>query len=128
MNKDSIMNMKELKFEGYHGMVTEIDFESGMIHGEVLLTKDVVSFKAINIKDLVKEFKASVIDYLEFCREDGVAPDKPLKGEVLVRCGEEIQAEIIKLIASKKLVGKKISQNDWCKEAFKAQLDREKLA
>jgi predicted HicB family RNase H-like nuclease len=122
------MSIKELKFEGYQGMITEMDFESGMIHGEVLLTKDVVTFKAKNIKDLAEEFKASVADYLEFCREDGVTPNKPLKGELLVRCGEDIQAQIITLIASKKLAGEKVSQNEWCKDALRAQLDREKHA
>ena len=127
MNKDLVMNMKELKYKGYQGMITEMNFKSGMIHGEVLLTKDVVTFKASNIKDLVKEFKTSVRDYLDFCREDGVSPNKPLKGELLIRCGEEIQSDIIKLIATKKLAGQKISQNEWCKRALKAQLEREKF-
>ncbi|GEM_PF-294991 len=125
MKKNS--SIKELNFEGYQGVITEIDFATGLIHGEVLLTKDVVTFKADNIKDLVEEFKISVVDYLDFCREDGVTPNKALKGEILVRCGEELQSKLIKFIASKKLSGEKISQNEWCKNAIKTQLEKEKL-
>ncbi len=118
--------MKELRFKGYCGIITEIDFSTGMIHGEVLLTKDVVTFQADSIKSLVQEFKMSVEDYLNFCKEDGVSPDRPLGGEILVRCGEELQSEIIKLIAYKRFEGEKISQNEWCKMAIKNQLELEK--
>ena len=118
--------MQELTFKGYLGIITDIDFKIGTIHGEVLLTKDVVTFEADSIKDLVKEFKSSVQDYLDFCREDGVAPEKPLKGEILIRCGKATQREVIKLIADKKNRGEKISQNEWCKMAIKNQLELEK--
>ena len=109
------------------GMITEVDFQSGAIHGEVLLTKDVVTFQADSVKNLIKEFKASVEDYLDFCKKEGVSPNKPLRGEILVRCGEELQAEVIRLIASKKLEGIKISQNEWCKKAIEHQLELEKV-
>jgi predicted HicB family RNase H-like nuclease len=124
MNLKELMNL--LKFEGYQGIITDISIETGIIHGEVLLTKDVVTFKADGFKNLVEEFKASVADYLEFCREEGDSPSKPLKGEVLVRCGSEIQAEIVKHVQSQKLSGEKITQNEWCKKALKNQLERER--
>ena len=106
-------------------MITNIDYRTGLMHGEVLLLKDVVTFKAQNPKLLLKEFKASIDDYLAFCKEDGVEPARPLKGEVLVRCGKTIQEEIIKIVATKKSIGEKISQNEWCVEALKEKLQRE---
>ena len=118
--------MKELKFKGYVGIITNVDYEAGVIHGEVLLTKDVVTFEADSVKNLIKEFRLSVDDYLDFCKGKGNSPEKPLKGEILVRCGKELHTEVIKLIASKKLEGEKISQNEWCKKAIKNHLELEK--
>ena len=120
--------MKDLNYKGYQGVITEIDYDSGLIHGEVLLLKDVVTFKARDPKQLVKEFKISVDDYLAFCKEEGAQPNKPLKGEILVRCGTAIQQEVIKVVATKKSSGEKISQNDWCIEAIKEKLQREELS
>ncbi|MFP5459827.1 MAG: type II toxin-antitoxin system HicB family antitoxin [Bacteriovoracia bacterium] len=117
--------MKELKHKGYQGIITSIDYKSGYIHGEVLLLRDVVTFKATSPKKLAEEFKESVEEYLRYCKEDGVDPSKPLKGEVLIRCGKEIQQEIIKHVASRKAKGEKLSQNDWCIAALKEKLSRE---
>lgn len=119
--------MKNLLYKGYSGVVIDMDFSSGLIHGEVLLLNDVVTFKADNPKNLAKEFKKSIDDYLAFCEEDGVEPNKPLKGEVLIRCGKEIQQEIIKVVALKKNSGEKISQNDWCVEALKEKLQKDEI-
>ena len=117
--------MKELKYKEYQGIITNIDYQTGLMHGEVLLLKDVVTFKAPNPKLLLKEFKASIDDYLTYCKKDGVEAARPLKGEVLVRCGKTIQEEIIKIVATKKCIGDKISQNEWCVEALKEKLQRE---
>ena len=117
--------MKELKYKEYQGIITNIDYRTGLMHGEVLLLKDVVTFKASNPKMLLKEFKASIDDYLAYCKDDGVEAARPLKGEVLVRSGKAIQEEIIKIVATKKSVGKKISQNEWCVDALKEKLQRE---
>ena len=70
--------MKDLRHRGYIGIITEIDFKTAVIHGEVLLTKDVVTFQANSVKDLVKEFKASVEDYLNFCKRGRNGAKKPL--------------------------------------------------
>ena len=118
--------MKELKFKGYMGIITDVDYEAGIIHGEVLLTKGVVTFEADSVKKLIKEFRTSVEDYLDFCKEEGISPERPLKGEILVRCGKNLHAEVVKLIASRKLEGKKISQNEWCKRAIRNHLELEK--
>jgi predicted HicB family RNase H-like nuclease len=83
--------------------------------------------KATNPKKLVAEFKASIEEYLDFCKEDGVEPNNPLKGEVLVRCGRQIQQEIIKRVASRKSSGEPITQNEWCVEAMREKLRREDM-
>ena len=116
-----------LKFKGYCGIVTKIDFDAGVLHGKVILAKGLVTFQADSVKNLVKEFKASVEDYLDFCRQDGVSPERPLTGEILVRCGQDLQVEVIKIVANRKFGGEKISQNEWCKNALKAQVEKEKV-
>jgi predicted HicB family RNase H-like nuclease len=55
----------------------EIDPEDGVLHGWVDNIEDVVTFEADNLEDLEREFRISVDDYLEWCAEDGVEPNRP---------------------------------------------------
>lgn len=58
--------MKELKYKEYQGIITNIDYRMGLMHGEVLLLKDVVTFKV------------SIDNYLAYCKDDGVEAARPL--------------------------------------------------
>ncbi len=54
-----------LEYKGYTGHV-EFDDDAGIFHGEVLDTRDVITFQGKNVKELRKAFRDSVDDYLEF--------------------------------------------------------------
>ena len=63
-----------LEYKGYKGH-TEFDDEAGLSHGEVLDLRDVITFQGTSVEELEKEFRVSVDDYLEFCKERGGEPD-----------------------------------------------------
>lgn len=73
-----------MKHKDYVGRV-EYDDESGVFHGEVLGTSDVITFQGTSVQELHKAFKDSVDDYLQFCKERNEQPDKPFSGKLTLR-------------------------------------------
>ncbi len=65
-----------LQYKGYTGRV-EFDDEARLFHGEVIDLRDVVTFQGTSVEELEGAFRDSVDDYLEFCEECGVDPDRP---------------------------------------------------
>lgn len=82
-----------LKYKGYAAKV-ELDGEAGVLHGEVIGTRDVITFQADSVEDVIVEFHASVDDYLDFCAERGEEPEKPLSGKFLVRATPELHRRV----------------------------------
>ena len=99
-----------MKYKNYVGVV-EFDNEAGIFHGEVINTRDVVTFQGSSVKEIQKAFRESIDDYLAFCKERGEDPDKPFAGKFIVRVSPEEHRQIS--IAAKK-EGK--SLNVWVKE------------
>ena len=102
------------KYKGYTGHI-EFDDEAKIFHGEVLDTKDVITFQGESVSEIEKAFKESVDDYLEFCNERGEEPDKPFSGKFVLRIPSELHHKIY-LKARKK--GKSI--NNWIIDILKA--------
>ena len=76
--------MNILEYKGYHGRF-EYDPEADIFHGEVLHLADVITFQGRSIDELRQALADSVEDYLEFCAEQGRAPEKPFSGQFVVR-------------------------------------------
>lgn len=90
--------MTILTYKGYTGKV-DFDFEAGIIHGEVMDLRDIVTFQAENVSEVIKAFEDSVDDYIEFCELEGVEPEKPFSGKFLVRLSPE-QHKLISVAAA----------------------------
>lgn len=73
-----------LQHNGYTGHA-EYDDVAGVFHGEVLDTRDVITFQGKTVEELEQAFRDSVEDYLDFCRERGEQPDKPFSGRLMLR-------------------------------------------
>lgn len=73
-----------MNYKGYIGEV-EYDDEAKIFSGTVINTRTVITFQGTTVDELEKEFKNSVDDYLEWCRADGVEPEKPYSGRFNVR-------------------------------------------
>ena len=55
-----------MKYKGYVGKV-EFDDEAAIFHGEVLDTRDVITFQGRSVDELKTAFRESIDDYLAFC-------------------------------------------------------------
>ena len=78
-----------MKYKGYTGKV-EYDAEAELFHGEVIDTRDVITFQGTHVKELKQAFKESVDDYLDFCKSRGEKPEKPFSGKFMVRISPEL--------------------------------------
>lgn len=82
-----------LEHKGYKAQA-EFDDQAGVFHGEVLGTRDVVTFQGTSVRELKKAFRDSVEDYLEFCASRGEEPDKPFTGRLMVRLPPRLHREL----------------------------------
>ncbi len=90
-----------MKYKGYRGEV-EFDPDAGVFHGEVLGTRDVITFQGTSVEELQGAFRDSIDDYLEFCAERGERPDKPFSGRLMVRVPPRLHRELYILAKSEK--------------------------
>ena len=65
-----------MEYKGYIGKV-EIDEEAGILYGEVINVRDVITFEGESVDEIQKAFRESVDDYLDFCAQRGESPEKP---------------------------------------------------
>jgi predicted HicB family RNase H-like nuclease len=107
-----------MTYKGYIGQVT-LDEDAGLFHGQVLNTRDIITFQGRNVKELRKALKDSIEDYLEYCRERGEDPDKPLSGKFVVRIDPELHREVT--IAA---VREGKSLNKWVAERLEREVKR----
>ncbi len=107
-------------YKGYIGKI-EYDDEAGIFHGEVVNTRDVITFQGKSVKELKLSLKESVEDYLQFCRERGEEPDRPFSGKFIVRIPPEIHREAF---LKAKSAGK--SLNAWVMEAIRKTVESNK--
>ena len=66
----------------------------GILHGEVLGVRDVITFQADGASGIEKAFRDSVDDYLAHCAERGEEPDKPFSGQFVVRMDEKLHRKL----------------------------------
>jgi len=105
-----------MEYKGYIGKV-EIDDEAGILYGEVINVRDVISFEGTSVDEIQKAFRESVDDYLEFCAQRREAPEKPFSGKFVVRLPTELHR---KAYVQAKLADK--SLNGWVTEVLQTAL------
>ena len=82
-----------MEYTGYIAKV-EFDDEAGIFHGEVINTRDVITFQGQSVAELKRAFKESVQDYLAFCASRGEEPDKPFSGQFVTRIPPELHRQV----------------------------------
>jgi predicted HicB family RNase H-like nuclease len=111
-----------MEYQGYIGKV-EFDDEASIFNGEVVNTRDVITFQGKSVAELKKAFRDSVDDYLAFCSERGEEPDKPFSGQFVTRIPPDLHRRA-SLAAS--LAGK--SLNAWVAEKLESAVQSEDKA
>lgn len=82
-----------MEYRGYLGRV-EFDDAASIFHGEVVNTRDVITFQGTSVRELKAAFKASINDYLEFCAQRGESPDRPFSGQFVTRISPELHRQV----------------------------------
>ncbi|HOO71603.1 MAG TPA: type II toxin-antitoxin system HicB family antitoxin [Spirochaetota bacterium] len=101
-----------MEYKGYIGNVV-FDEKAKIFHGEVINTRDVITFQGTTVKEIEEAFYKSIDDYLEWCLQDGVDPEKPYSGKFNLRISPELHKEIA--IAAHK---NKLSLNKFVEKAL----------
>ncbi|HOF86442.1 MAG TPA: type II toxin-antitoxin system HicB family antitoxin [Treponemataceae bacterium] len=105
-----------IEYKGYIGIVT-YDSDAKLFHGDVVNTRDVITFQGTTVSEIEKAFIESIDDYLDWCKEEGVAPEKPYSGKFNLRLSPELHKEIA--ITAKKM---NISINNFVEKAIQDEL------
>lgn len=104
-----------LVHKGYMGHV-EFDDEMEIFHGEVINTRDVITFQGSTVEEIKTAFIDSVEDYLAFCEERNEQPDRPFSGKLNLRLEPELHR---KAYVAAKL--NHMSLNQWITSAIRQQ-------
>ena len=101
-----------MEYKGYIGTVT-YDDEARIFHGEVINTRDVITFQGTSVDQLEKSFRESIADYLKWCKEDRVNPEKPYSGKFNLRISPKLHKQAA--VAARKM---NVSLNKFVEKAL----------
>ncbi len=76
--------MNTMMYKGYVGEI-EYDDDCKVLSGTVINTRTVITFQGTYVDELNREYQLSIDDYLEWCKKDGIDPEKPYSGRINVR-------------------------------------------
>ena len=82
-----------MRYKDYVAKV-EFDDEAGLLHGEVINTRDVITFQGKSVDETRQAFHESVDTYLSFCEIRGEEPEKPFSGKFMVRVSSELHQRV----------------------------------
>ena len=82
-----------MKYKGHEATV-EFDEIDGLFFGNVINTRDVLSFDGKTVDELKQSFKAVINEYLEDCEREGKEPNKPFSGQFNLRISPELHRKI----------------------------------
>ena len=104
------------EYKGYIG-VARYEPEIEAFLGDVVDTRDVITFEGTSVGELRQSFEDAIDKYLRFCKELGQAHDKPYSGKMLVRTTPDLH-RAVSVQASRTGV----SLNAWINQALKRAL------
>jgi predicted HicB family RNase H-like nuclease len=85
--------MTTMTHDGYMATI-ELDEEAGLFHGEVINTRDVLTFQGGTLDELKVAFADTIADYIDWCRERGKEPERPYSGNFTVRISPELHRRV----------------------------------
>lgn len=103
-----------MEYGGYRAAVA-FDDEAGLFHGEVIGTRDVITFQGTSVPELRDAFAASVDEYLKVCAERGRTPDRAYSGRIPLRIRPELHRA-----ATESAMAEGKSLNAWLAEAVES--------
>ncbi len=88
--------MNTMTYKGYVGSVSYSE-KDNVFFGKIEGINGLVNFEGESVKELTEAFHEAVDDYLAYCEEEGVVPDKSYTGVLNVRLTPAIHRQIAML-------------------------------
>ena len=104
--------MNTMTYKGYTARV-EYDERDNIFVGRILGVRSIISFHGQTVAELRAEFEHAIKDYLADCRHQGVPPEKPASGKLLLRVPPEVHG---RALVAAQAAGK--SLNQWATEVL----------
>lgn len=104
--------MNTMSHKGYTARV-EFDDRDDIFVGRVLGLRTIVSFHGETVEELRSAFVAAIEEFLRDCKEQGIRPEKPASGKLMLRVPPEVHSAA--LVAAQ-AAGK--SLNQWATEVL----------
>ena len=101
-----------MSHKGYSARV-EYDERDHILVGRILGIISIIGFHGETVSELRLEFEKAVEDYLADCKAEGVKPERPASGKILLRVPPEVHG---KALVAAQASGK--SLNQWASEVL----------
>jgi predicted HicB family RNase H-like nuclease len=101
-----------MSHKGYTARV-EYDERDNIFVGRILGIRSIISFHGETVDQLRSEFEQAVDEYLVECKKEGVQPEKPASGKLLLRVPPEVHG---RALVAAQAAGK--SLNQWATEVL----------
>lgn len=105
--------MNTMSHGGYAARI-EFDERDNVFVGRILGSRSIVSFHDETVGELRREFAAAVDDDLHDCEEQGIEPERPASGRLLLRIPPDVHS---RAVVAAQAEGK--SMNQWATEALR---------
>ena len=109
-----------LEYKGYIGTVA-LSVEDRCFFGKIQGINDLITFEGDSVDALEAAFREAVDDYLSFCEECHIEPDKAYKGQFNVRVSPELHKKI-----ATEAIKNDISLNQMVEKAISSYIDYQK--
>ncbi|MBR5082998.1 MAG: type II toxin-antitoxin system HicB family antitoxin [Prevotella sp.] len=110
-----------MTYKGYLGSVAYSE-EDNVFFGKIEGINGLVNFEGESVYELKKAFHEAVDDYLAYCKDEGIEPDKSYTGVLNIRITPAIHRQIAMLAKQSGL-----TLNGYIKEALKEKADAAKV-
>jgi predicted HicB family RNase H-like nuclease len=104
--------MNTMTHKGYTARI-EFDERDGIFVGRVLGLRTIISFHGETVSQLRSEFARAIEEFLGDCKEQGIRPEKPASGKLMLRVPPEVHGAAI---VAAQAAGK--SLNQWATEVI----------
>jgi len=90
---ERLEHMNTMTYKGYLGSVAYSE-KDNVFFGKIEGINGLVNFEGESVKELTDAFHEAVDDYLAYCEEEGIVPDKSYTGVLNVRLTPAIHRQI----------------------------------
>ena len=106
-----------LQYKGFIAKLT-INDDEDMMYGEVIGTRTVLTCAGRSIAEIKRSLRSVVNEYLVFCAEQGIEPEKEWKGKLTFRP----RTDDMRILMQRKAIETGKSVNEWLNQVVERAL------